>query len=45
MRYCFFLIGLLLLCSSPFAKAQDRKIIPDTVIIDRDTLVMLAIRC
>lgn len=41
MRYCFFLIGLLLLCSSPFAKAQDRKIIPDTVIIDRDTLVML----
>ena len=41
MRYCFFLIGLLLLCSSPFVKAQDRKIVPDTVIIDQDTLVML----
>ena len=41
MRYCFFLIGLLLLSSSSFVKAQDRKIIPDTVIIDRDTLVML----
>ena len=41
MRYCFFLIGLLLLSSSNFVKAQDRKIIPDTVIIDRDTLVML----
>jgi hypothetical protein len=41
MRYCFSLIGLLLLCSSPFVKAQDRKIVPDTVIIDQDTLVML----
>ena len=41
MRNCFFLIGLLFFSSSPFVKAQDRKIVPDTVIIDRDTLVML----
>lgn len=41
MRNCIFLIGLLLFSSSPFVKAQDRKIVPDTVIIDRDTLVML----
>jgi hypothetical protein len=41
MRNCFFLIGLLIFSSSSFIKAQDRKIVPDTVIIDRDTLVML----
>ena len=41
MRSCFLLICLFILSSSPFVNAQDRKIVPDTVIIDRDTLIML----
>ena len=41
MRSCFLLFCLFILSSSPFVNAQDRKIVPDTVIIDRDTLIML----
>ena len=41
MRLSTFLVGIFLLVGIPLAKAQDKLIVPDTVIIDRDTLVML----
>jgi len=41
MRHCFFLVGFFFLGCFSLVKAQDKKIVPDTVIIDRDTLVML----
>lgn len=41
MRLSTLLVGIFLLVGIPLAKAQDKLIVPDTVIIDRDTLVML----
>jgi len=41
MRHYFYLVGLFFMSTFSLVKAQDKKIVPDTVIIDRDTLVML----
>jgi hypothetical protein len=41
MRYFLFFLVWCFLGSGALVSAQDRKLLPDTVIIDRDTLVML----
>lgn len=41
MRYSLLFLVWCFLSSSALVSAQDKKLLPDTVIIDRDTLVML----
>ncbi|WP_297335352.1 DUF3078 domain-containing protein [Algoriphagus sp.] len=41
MRYFLILVGLMYFCLSYESRAQDRQIIPDTVLIGGDTLLML----